>query len=31
VVEMDRLIDYTLRWFARVSEEIRQSLEPARH
>jgi len=28
---MDRLIDYTLRWFGRVSEEIRLSLEPARH
>jgi hypothetical protein len=31
LVEMDRLIDYMLRWFETVSEEIRASLEPARN
>lgn len=31
VVEMDRLIDYMLRWFEGISEEIRASLEPGRN
>jgi hypothetical protein len=31
LVEMNRLLDYTLRWFERVSEEIRLSLEPEGH